>query len=99
MRTCSVPHCGSRSGGSVRLHKFPKTEIGLKKWLACINSDKLKGLSVKELQNKYVCQKHFEKRFYTSSHLTSANPNLFTQEEMDTGILAVAFEDSGKFLF
>lgn len=97
MRTCSVPHCGSRYGSGVTLHKFPKTEIGLKKWLACINSVKLNGLSVKELQNRYVCQKHFEKRFYTSSHLkTSAYPTLFTQEEMDTGIPALAFEDSGK---
>ncbi|KAL0870915.1 hypothetical protein ABMA27_004745 [Loxostege sticticalis] len=95
MRTCSVPHCGSRYGSGVTLHKFPKTEIGLKKWLACINSVKLNGLSVKELQNRYVCQKHFEKRFYTSSHLkTSAYPTLFTQEEMDTGIPALAFEDS-----
>lgn len=54
----------------------------LKKWLALINRSY--GLSKEELQNKYVCHKHFEKRFFNSFRFKiSVYPTLITQEKVD----------------
>ncbi|CAG9782443.1 unnamed protein product [Diatraea saccharalis] len=96
--TCCVPNCGSKRSG-VKLHKFPKTD-SRRKWVQCINSEKLKKLNIKELLSMFVCHKHFERRFVTaSSRLKSfAYPTLFTQEEMDTGIPSTAYENNENIL-
>ncbi|RVE50809.1 hypothetical protein evm_004558 [Chilo suppressalis] len=91
--TCCVPNCESKRSG-VKLHRFPKTDGG-RKWVQCINSERLKKLSTKELLTMFVCHKHFELRFVTaSSRLKNcAFPTLYTQEEMDTGIPSRAYEN------
>lgn len=87
---CCVVNCGSRRK-DVNLYRFPKTEIGLNKWLQCINSENLRSLSLLELRKQHVCQKHFEKRFLASQRIrarlrANAYPTLFTEDEISSGI-------------
>ncbi|XP_041987562.1 uncharacterized protein LOC121739264 [Aricia agestis] len=85
---CCVPHCESKRN-TVILHRFPKTEIGLNKWLQkCSKSGDFKKFSSEELNKMFVCHKHFEKRFVTAKLRLrqSAYPTLFSLEEINTGI-------------
>lgn len=93
---CCVVNCASRRD-DVKLHKFPKTEIGLQKWLDCINCDKLRSLGYDQVRKRYVCRKHFEKRFLGSNRERArlrldAYPTLFTESEITSGI-----PETGKF--
>lgn len=94
--TCCVPFCESKRG-SVMLHRIPKTEIGLK-WVQAINCARLKELGSEELHALFVCHKHFEKQFVTSSSRLrgSAYPTLFSSVEMDSGIPTHEHNYSGK---
>ncbi|KAJ8710271.1 hypothetical protein PYW07_009637 [Mythimna separata] len=70
---------------------FPKSEIGLKKWLQCINCDKLRSLSFQKLRKQFVCRNHFEKRFLSTTRervrlCPDAYPTLFTAREIASGI-------------
>lgn len=87
---CCVVSCSSRRK-DVSLHKFPKSEIGLQKWLQCINCEKLQGLSFRELRKQFVCRNHFEKRFLASKRdrarlRANAYPTLFSACEISSGI-------------
>ncbi|KAI5633292.1 THAP domain-containing protein [Phthorimaea operculella] len=88
---CCIVNCGSRKRRDINLYKFPKNETSTKKWLNFINCPKLFTLSFEVLRNYHVCKKHFEPRFFSSSHsrsrlYTTAYPTLFTDEEIATGI-------------
>ncbi|CAK1601872.1 unnamed protein product, partial [Parnassius mnemosyne] len=87
---CCVPTCTSRRK-DVSFHMLPKSEIGLKKWLQCINCERLRSLSSQKLRKHFVCHKHFEKRFLAITRervrlCPNAYPTLFTVSEMSTGI-------------
>ncbi|CAH2062263.1 unnamed protein product, partial [Iphiclides podalirius] len=90
--TCCVPDCDSKRS-SVKLHRFPKTEIRLK-WVELVNCTSLKKLGVDELQKSFVCHKHFEQRFVTGSLRLrhSAYPTLLSNNEIQSGIPAVEYE-------
>lgn len=101
---CCVVSCDSRRK-DVNFYKFPKCETGLQKWLQLINCDKLRGLSIEELQKLFVCKKHFEKRFFTQTNTRSrlavgAYPTLFTDREIADGVPQVltTIESKSKFL-
>ncbi|KAJ2937540.1 hypothetical protein O0L34_g19047 [Tuta absoluta] len=87
---CCVENCGSRRR-DINLYKFPKNETNILKWLNCIKCPKLLTLSFEVLRKHHMCKKHFEPRFFSSSHsrsrlYTTAYPTLFTDEEIATGI-------------
>lgn len=87
---CCVVSCASRRQ-DVSFHMFPKSEIGLKKWLEIINCERLRSLSFDNLRKQFVCIKHFEKRFIASTGvrtrlLHGAYPTLFTDSEISSGI-------------
>ncbi|VVC99681.1 unnamed protein product, partial [Leptidea sinapis] len=87
---CCVVTCASRRK-DISFHMFPKSEIGLKKWLQCINCERLRGLSFQELRKQFVCQNHFEKRFLASTSdrtllCPDAYPTLFSDREITSGI-------------
>ncbi|XP_047992745.1 uncharacterized protein LOC125231342 [Leguminivora glycinivorella] len=86
-RKCCVENCASVRQ-DVKLHQFPASEIGLQKWLQCINSDRLRNLSIQELRKVFVCHKHFERRFITPKNriLLGGYPTLFSQGEIESGV-------------
>lgn len=84
---CCIPGCVSARQDAI-LHKFPKCEKRLQKWLVSINCDSLRNKSVSELNSLQVCHKHFEARFVTAKSrlLAVAYPTLFSQAEIHNGI-------------
>lgn len=78
------------------LHHFPSGEKRLQMWLKCINSEDLNNLSLEQVSKYFVCEKHFEKRFFTpkSRLVGKAYPSLFTEHEIMSGIPAM--ENTGK---
>lgn len=89
---CCVLSCTSKRK-NVSLYKFPKNEKLLELWLKNINCESLKSMSVEGLFKRFVCIKHFEKRFVISNPNRKrsrlricAYPTLFTESEITHGI-------------
>ncbi|CAH2098446.1 unnamed protein product [Euphydryas editha] len=84
-RHCCVPKCETQRQDA-KFHRFPVRKEICDKWLRNIGSEEL--LRMDNLVNKaFVCHKHFEKRFVSSSDRLKigAVPTLFTEFEIISG--------------
>ncbi|XP_073958284.1 uncharacterized protein [Choristoneura fumiferana] len=62
---CNVPQ--SEAPGVIYA-KFPKNVNRCRKWIRMIGNVKLLQLSLKKIQNRYVCGNHFVRSYFTKSH-------------------------------
>lgn len=78
------------------MHQFPKSEIGLQKWLRCIGSVHIRSHSLQRLRKMFVCHKHFETKFIkpTSRLRYGAYPALFSENEIESGLPAAVVSET-----